>query len=127
MPIEISVHQDPDYNLVRYDGDIVAADIDQLIRTMESGEISPVVDLVHDMSRAQSFELPGAEASKLGFRRQATMQVDTTKQIRAAMVGASPGIEETLKVWRAMFLGDETRYILRSFSEIEPAIAWLKT
>lgn len=125
MPIDISVHTDPDYNLCRWSGEVSVADIDHLIAQMEAGLLHAEFDLLHDMRAATSMALPGNDAAKLGFRRRATFDDDAPKQVRAAMVGASPQIEEVLKLWRAMFFGDEPRYIMRSFAEMDDALTWL--
>ncbi len=127
MPIEITVHTDPDHNLCRYHGQVSVADIAHLISRLEDSSLPPHNNVIHDMRSAESLELPGPDAAKFSFRRKATMANMENRQLRAAMVGASPEIEKALGVWRALFYGDEPRYVMRSFRDIDAARAWLES
>lgn len=127
MPIEITVQTDPDHNLCRYRGRVSVHDIGHLISRLEDASLPPHNNVIHDMRSAESLDLPGLDAAKFSFRRKATMANMENRQLRAAVVGASAQIEEALGVWRALFYGDEPRYVMRSFRDMDTARAWLES
>ncbi|MBR9826360.1 MAG: hypothetical protein GYB36_11255 [Alphaproteobacteria bacterium] len=125
MPIDAQIRRDPDYLRVVYTGIVSVADVDFLISGMERGDYPANINRLHDFHDATDMVLPDQTATSMSFRRRKTMDEASAGQVRAAVLGANQSIIEAMKVWRATFYGDSTRYFMRICEDEASALDWI--
>lgn len=111
--------------ICRYPEHVTAGLISKLIDGFETGRLPVEFNVLHDFSAVKDFDLPDAALTDLGERRRATLVDRAGADVRAAVFGFRLEHLDTLRIWQALFFGEQSAYHMQWFDTAEEAAAWL--